>query len=194
MPGFDPGIPAIIMASHPSESFEQDDPLSMEPEWTELTWFVAHCRPRTEKKLSEFCLEQGYEHRLPVYRSVKTYVRKRVVFEKPLFPGYLFARVEKRHRQMLVQNRYVANVLNIHDQAEFVGQLEDIYRALDAQVEIRVSPEIKAGLQVRIKSGPMRGIEAWVESRAKMSDVHLRLDFIGQAVVVKIQADDLELI
>jgi transcription antitermination factor NusG len=95
---------------------------------------------------------------------------------------------------MLVQNRYVANVLNIHDQAEFVGQLDDIYRALDAQVEIRVCPEIKAGLQVRIKSGPLRGIEAWVESRAKMSDVHLRLDFIGQAVVAKIQADDLELI
>ena len=34
MPGFDPGIPGIIMASHLSESFEQDDPLSMEPEWT----------------------------------------------------------------------------------------------------------------------------------------------------------------
>jgi transcription antitermination factor NusG len=194
MPGFNPGIPSFRMASHPSESSEQDDPLLIEPEWTQLLWFVAHCRPRSEKKLAEFCVEQGYEHRLPVYRSVKTYVRKRVVFEKPLFPGYLFARVEKRHRQMLVQNRYVANLLDVHDQAEFAGQLDDIYRALDAQVEIQVCPEIKAGLQVRIKSGPLRGMEAWVESRAKMSDVHLRLDFIGQAVVAKIQADDLELI
>jgi transcription antitermination factor NusG len=102
--------------------------------------------------------------------------------------------VEKRHRLMLVQNRYVANLLDVEDQAEFVSQLDDIYRALDAQVEIQVCPEIKAGLQVRIKSGPLRGMEAWVESRAKMSDVHLRLDFIGQAVVAKIQADDLELI
>jgi transcription antitermination factor NusG len=85
-------------------------------------------------------------------------------------------------------------LLDVEDQAEFVGQLDDIYRALDAQVEIQVCPEIKAGLQVRIKSGPLRGMEAWVESRAKMSDVHLRLDFIGQAVVAKIQADDLELI
>jgi hypothetical protein len=49
-------------------------------------------------------------------------------------------------------------------------------------------------LQVRIKSGPLRGTEGWVESRAKLSDVHLRLDFIGQAVVAKIQADDLELV
>jgi len=179
---------------HPSDSPEPDDPVLSQPEWIESRWYVAHTRPRAEKKLAEFCLEQGYEHRLPLYRSVKTYARKRVVFEKPLFPGYLFARVQRRHRQMLVQNRYVANLLEVHDQEEFEAQLIDIYRALDAQVEIQVCPEIKPGLQVRIKSGPLRGMEAWVESRAKMSDVHLRLDFIGQAVVAKIQADDLELV
>ena len=181
------------MQSASSDHPEPDDPLLMEPEWTQLLWYVAHTRPRAEKKLAEFCLEQGYEYRLPLYRSVKTYVRKRVVFEKPLFPGYLFARVQKRHRQMLVQNRYVANLLDVHDQAEFAGQLDDIYRALDAQVDIQVCPEIKPGLQVRIKSGPLRGTEAWVESRAKMSEVHLRLDFHGQAVGAKIQAADLEL-
>jgi len=179
---------------HPSDSPEPDDPVLSQPEWIECRWYVAHTRPRAEKKLAEFCMEQGYEHRLPLYRSVKTYERKRVVFEKPLFPGYLFARVQRRHRQMLVQNRYVANLLEVHDQEEFEAQLVDIYRALDAQVEIQVCPEIKPGLQVRIKSGPLRGMEAWVESRAKMSDVHLRLDFIGQAVVAKIQADDLELV
>jgi transcription antitermination factor NusG len=182
------------MESHPSDGTEQEDPLAMDPKWTQLLWFVAHTRPRAEKKLAEFCVEQGYEHRLPVYRSVKTYARKRVIFEKPLFPGYMFARVERRHRLTLVQNRYVANLLDVHDQEEFVGQLDAIYRALDARVEIQVCPEIKPGLQVRIKSGPLRGTEGWVESRAKLSDVHLRLDFIGQAVVAKIQADDLELV
>jgi transcriptional antiterminator RfaH len=182
------------MESHPSNGTEQEDPLAMDPEWTQLLWFVAHTRPRAEKKLAEFCVEQGYEHRLPVYRSVKTYARKRVIFEKPLFPGYVFARVERRHRLTLVQNRYVANLLDIEDQEEFVGQLDAIYRALDARVEIQVCPEIKPGLQVRIKSGPLRGTEGWVESRAQLSDVHLRLDFIGQAVVAKIQADDLELV
>ena len=86
------------MEAHHSDGTEQEDPLAMDPNWTQLLWFVAHTRPRAEKKLAEFCVEQGYEHRLPVYRSVKTYARKRVIFEKPLFPGYMFARVERRHR------------------------------------------------------------------------------------------------
>ena len=182
------------MQSDPSDTFDEEDPILLLPEWTELLWFVAHTRPRAEKKLAGFCLEQGFDHRLPLYPSVRTYARKRVVFEKPLFPGYMFVRVQRRHRQTLVQNRYVANLLEVPDQPEFERQLEDIYRALEARVEIQVCPEIKPGLQVRIKSGPLRGTEAWVESRSKMSDVHLRLDFIGQAVVAKIQADDLELV
>ena len=183
-----------IVEAGPPDWIDNEDPVLLQPEWTEVLWFVAHTRPRAEKKLAAFCLEQGFEHRLPLYPSVKNYARKRVVFEKPLFPGYMFVRIQRRHRQTLVQNRYVANFLEVPDQEEFVGQLDDIYRALEARVEIQVCPEIKPGLQVRIKSGPLRGTEAWVESRSKMSDVHLRLDFIGQAVVAKIQADDLELV
>jgi hypothetical protein len=36
-------------------------------------------------------------------------------------------------------------------------------------------------------------MDAWVESRERIADVHIRLDFIGQAAVVKVQAEDLEL-
>lgn len=37
-------------------------------------------------------------------------------------------------------------------------------------------------------------MEAWVEERYGMNTVLLRLDFIGQAAAVKVQATDLELI
>ena len=90
------------MEPDPSEMVDVEDPVLLLPEWTEVVWYVAHARPRAEKKVAAFCLEQGFEHRLPLYPSVKTYARKRVVFDKPLFPGYLFARVQRRHRLTLV--------------------------------------------------------------------------------------------
>ena len=78
------------------------------------------------------------------------------------------------------------------------GRLESLVGLMLNDNEAKGFPaEIQArapGLQVRIKSGPLRGTEAWVESRSKMCDVHLRLDFIGKAVVAKVQADDLELV
>jgi hypothetical protein len=45
-----------------------------------------------------------------------------------------------------------------------------------------------------IRSGPMRGIEGWVENRYGVSTVLLRLDFIGQAAAMKMDADILELV
>jgi hypothetical protein len=56
-----------------------------------------------------------------------------------------------------------------------------------------LAPEIGVGHRVRIKAGPLRGMEAWVEERLGVSTVLLRLDFIGQAAAVKVGAEDLEL-
>ncbi|HSU53655.1 MAG TPA: hypothetical protein VLT36_06325 [Candidatus Dormibacteraeota bacterium] len=46
---------------------------------------------------------------------------------------------------------------------------------------------------MKIKAGPLRGMEATVEERYGMTTVLLRLDFIGQAAAVRLQADELEL-
>jgi transcription antitermination factor NusG len=72
--------------------------------------------------------------------------------------------------------------------------LQDILFALDQEVEVRLAPTIGPGMRVRIKSGPLQGIEGWVESRKGMVEVLLRLDFIGQAAAVRMDATNLELI
>ena len=47
-------------------------------------------------------------------------------------------------------------------------------------------------MRVQIKSGPLRGLEGWVEHCYGPTTVLLRLDFIGQAAAVKVEAWDLE--
>src|SRR5262245_31126833 len=59
---------------------------------SDLLWFVAHTRPRCEKKLVEYCTREGFSSTLPTFRSVHKYRGKTAVFHKPLFPGYLFLR------------------------------------------------------------------------------------------------------
>ena len=159
----------------------------------EPLWFVAHTRPRCEKKLVDYCKEEGIATSLPTYRSAHKYRGKTVVFHKPLFPGYVFLQMPRLRRQKVFQSKYVANLLDVIDQQQFVDQLGDILRALDTELQITLAPEIGEGKRVKIKSGPLRGMEAWVEARYGMSTVLLRLDFIGQAAAVKVEATDLEL-
>jgi transcription antitermination factor NusG len=158
----------------------------------ELLWFVAHTRPRCEKKLVQHCGRQGVATTLPCYDSAHKYRGKTVVFRKPLFPGYVFLRIQPHESTVIRQNDHVANLLEVFDQATFEQQLKDILIALDSGVGVQLAPAIGEGSRVRIKGGPLQGLEGWVERRYGMTTVLLRLDFINQAAAVKLDADLLE--
>ena len=159
-----------------------------------MLWFVAHTRPRCEKKLLQYCVREGLSATLPCYRAAHKYRGKTVVFQKPLFPGYVFLRIPVEQRGRIHRSDYLANLLAVADQELFNRQLEDVLRALKTDFEIRLAPRIGKGMRVKIKNGPLRGMEGWVEQRYGMNTVLLRLDFIGQAAAVKLDATDLEAI
>ena len=162
------------------------------PPVSEVLWFVAHTKPRREKKLVEYCQRQCIAATLPCYNSAHKYRGKTVVFQKPLFPGYVFLQLESGQKDSVRQNDHVANLLEVFDQETFYHQLKDILLALESNLDVRLAPTIGEGMRVKIKSGPLQGIEGVVEQRYGMNTVLLRLDFINQAAAVKVDADKLE--
>jgi len=160
----------------------------------QLEWFVAHTKPRCEKKLADYCQREQLASTLPCYKSVHKYRGKKAIFYKPLFPGYVFLHLTPDQRQKAYRSDYVANLLEVFDQTTFARQLSDILLALSGDLEVRLAPEIGEGCKVRILYGPLRGMEGWVEARYGTTTVLLRLDFIGQAAAVKMEADQLQLI
>lgn len=161
---------------------------------TDLLWFVAHTRPRREKKLVEYAKREGLDVTLPCYHSAHKYRGKTVSFEKPLFPSYVFFRLHPTARQKVFQSDHVANLLDVPDQVEFEQQLSAVLLALESKLEIQLAPEIGKGKRVKIVAGPLRGVEGWVEERYGMSTVLLRVDFLSQAAAVKVEADCVELV
>jgi transcription antitermination factor NusG len=159
-----------------------------------VLWHVAHTRPRSEKKLVQHCQREQLDARLICYPSAHKYRGKTVVFNKPLFPGYVFLLISPEQRRLVLQSDHLANLLEVSDQALFERQLNEVIRALESNLEIRLAPSIGEGMRVKIKHGPLRGVEGWVEKRYGMNTVLLRLDFISQAAAVKLEASDLELI
>jgi transcription antitermination factor NusG len=142
----------------------------------------------------EFCERQVIAATLPCYPSAHKYRGKSVVFQKPLFPGYVFLQLHPAEIATVRQNDYVANLLEVFDQTTFARQLEEILRALESGLEVRLAPAITSGTRVRIRSGPLQGVEGLVESRQGQTTVILRLDFINQAAAVRLSADELEVI
>jgi transcription antitermination factor NusG len=161
---------------------------------SQLLWFVAHTRPRQEKKLKAHCEQHGVAATLPCYKARHKYHGKTVSFDKPLFPGYVFLRLQPAQKDSVRQSDHVANLLEVADQETLQRQLEKILRALETGFEVRLAPTIGEGMRVRIKAGPLQGVEGLVEQRHDPSVMLLRLDFINQAAAVKLEADMLEVI
>lgn len=159
-----------------------------------LLWYCVHTRPRCEKKLLLHCERENLHACLPCYRAAHQYRGKTVVFNKPLFPGYLFVEMPAGQRGVVLQSDHTANLLEITDQDLFARQLGEVMEALATDLEIRLAPTIGEGQRVQVKTGPLRGVEGWVEKRYGMNTVLLRLDFIGQAAAVKLGATELELV
>jgi transcription antitermination factor NusG len=142
----------------------------------------------------EFCERQAIAATLPCYASAHKYRGKSVVFQKPLFPGYVLLQLRATEIATVRQNDCVANLLEVFDQTTFTRQLEEILRALESGLEVRLAPAITSGTRVRIRSGPLQGVEGLVESRQGQTTVILRLDFINQAAAVRLSADELEVV
>ncbi len=140
----------------------------------------------------DYCLRQSLLATLPCYDSIHKYRGKTVTFRKPLFPGYVFLQLLSAQVASVRQNEHVANLLQVVDQETFQRQLTDILLALESNVSVQLAPAIGEGMKVRIKSGPLQGIEGYVERREGLATVLLRLDFINQAAAVKLEADLLE--
>jgi len=186
------GRRAAVGPKHGMNSEYQHGMAEQDTEGLEVQWYVAHTKPRCEKKLLDYCVREKVAATLPCYNSAHKYRGKVVVFRKPLFPGYLFLHCESRLKPLIHQSDYVANLLDVPDQATLQRQLEEIHQALAAGLEVRLAPVIGEGMRVRIKTGALRGVEGFVEKRYGVDTVLLRLDFISQAAAVRIGAEALE--
>ncbi len=151
-------------------------------------WVVLHCRPRCEKKAVDFCERNGLPSYLPLRKKVHRYGAREKSFWSPLFPGYTFCVARPEQCATLRQNRHVANLLDVLDQATLVEQLRQIRQALAVGDVVEVMPYLEAGKPVRVTGGPLKGLEGVVLRVKGKTRVILNVDMIRQSVAMEVDA------
>lgn len=62
-------------------------------------WLVVRTKPRREKKLANFAGKSGIHYYLPLKDSEKIYNNRKIIFTKPLFPGYVFVHCNHEEKE-----------------------------------------------------------------------------------------------
>jgi transcription antitermination factor NusG len=157
-------------------------------------WFAVYTSSRHEKKVAAYFGAREIQFFLPLYAARHRWANRCAMnIELPLFPGYVFVRIASRERVRVLE---VPGVLSMVGFGRIPAPLPDFeIEALRSGLglgKIEPHPFLVIGERVRIKRGPMAGMEGILVRRKSSFRVVLALDVIMKCVAVEVDAEDVE--
>ena len=157
-------------------------------------WLVCHTKPRCEKKLAALLAAEKFEHYLALVTSVRRYAQQTKKFTKPLFPGYVFAKVPIEKKARIYQQDLLARAIIVEDEAKFLRQLADVKAIVASGLQLSVMPLLTKGRRVKIIGGPLHGLEGFVDDPSNPQGVVISVDVLQQGLHVKMSAEHLQVL
>ncbi|MGD0546722.1 MAG: UpxY family transcription antiterminator [Terracidiphilus sp.] len=177
-----------LQAREPGPDPPQEKPLAPK-------WFAVYTTPRHEKRVGQYLSQREIEHYLPLYQvRHKWSDGSTVTLDLPLFPGYLFVRIERSERVRVLEVPGVLTLVGGTGRQPAALPEAEI-EALRAGLNLRHAephPLLTVGQRARIRSGPLAGMEGVVVRKKNSLRVVLTMDLILQSVAVEVDGSELE--
>ncbi len=158
----------------------------------DLVWFVCHTKPRCEKKFAALMAAERFEHYLALVQSIRRYRQQTKRFTKPLFPGYVFARVPFEKKARIYQQDLLARAIPVEDEATFLRQLADVKAIVESGFELSLLPLLSKGRRVKVTGGPLHGLEGYVDDPKNPAGIVISVDVLRQGLLVRVPIENLE--
>ncbi len=155
-------------------------------------WMVLYTKPRQEKSLARDLLRQRISFYLPLVKKTLQYGQRRLFSHAPLFGGYVFMHGAEAERIASLATNRVLRVIPVSDTQRLAADLQQVYRLIAANVPLTVESRIQAGTKVRVKSGPLMGVEGIVLQRRAETRLLVAINFLQQGASVEIEDFQLE--
>lgn len=157
-----------------------------------MHWYALHTFPQCERAVEDALRRRGLEHFYPTFRERVSYSDRTKTVERPLFPGYLFARVDTRGLAALGRIAMVVRVLGNPDPEPVdAKEVEDVRHLVESGFELEACavPAIGVGEPVIVQQGSFRGVRGTVLRAAGRNKLVVSISMLGRAVAVELAAD-----
>jgi transcription antitermination factor NusG len=157
-------------------------------------WFAAVTTPQHEKSALRHLNSSGIETFLPTYQLCRTWKnRQKVKVELPLFPTYLFVRIDHAERGKVLRTPGVRQLVgNSREPVSLADREIDFLRTSLREQRAEPYTGLVEGQRVRIKSGSMRGVEGLLIRKNSEWRFILTVQLIHRHVAVEVDASSVE--
>jgi transcriptional antiterminator RfaH len=156
-------------------------------------WYVIHSHPHAEQRAAQHLRNQGFTVYLPCYRKRRRHARRTELMRAPLFPRYLFVRMDVEECQW----RSISGTIGVHyllRDGDFPLSVPDavidsIHKRENGDGLVVVEPQnIRIGQSLRIIEGPFADhsglFETMIDNR-----VALLLSLLGRQIRIKVSLE-----
>jgi len=156
-------------------------------------WFVLYTKSRHEKFVEKRLTEKGIESFTPTVLVRKKWSDRIKFIEQPLFRSYCFAKFPLKDKTKIVSEPGVVHL--IHFKNKYVPVEDEVIDSLKILVENKVQleshPYLKIGKRVRVKNGPLKGVEGYIlEKRNKNTTLVISIEAINSSISCVVDIED----
>jgi transcriptional antiterminator RfaH len=149
-------------------------------------WWAVYTKARQEKAFARQLVQLGVPFYLPLVAKNNLIRGRKVQSFIPLFGGYVFVFGGEDERTKSLTTNRVSTILNVGDQRQLSKDLQQVARLIEADAPLTVEKRLSAGMPVRIKAGPLLGLEGIVLTRRGQTRLLVSVQMLQQGVSVEI--------
>lgn len=160
----------------------------------EANWYALYTCPRHEKRVAQQIEQRHISCFLPLYRSVRRWKDRRKELELALFPGYVFVRIAPQNRLHVLKVPGVVRLVTFNGLPSALpeSEIESLRRGLAGHVRMTPHPYLQVGRRVRVRSGPLAGLEGILRRRKEGLRLVVSIEMLARAVAVEVDEADVD--
>jgi transcription termination/antitermination protein NusG len=152
-------------------------------------WYAAYTKPRHEKNVAAQLEMREVETYLPLYRAIHNWNGRKAEVNLPLFPSYVFVKLPPTQRVRVLEQPGVVRLVGVNGKATALpdDEIERLRSSL-AFCKAEPYPFMVPGEKVRIRTGPMAGLEGKILRRKGNFRLVVSLDLIQRSILLELDA------
>jgi transcription antitermination factor NusG len=153
-------------------------------------WFAVRVKSNFEKSVATSLLNKGLDVFLPAYKSRRRWSDRYKTVDCPLFPGYVFCRVDLNHRLSVIST---PGFLYIVGAGQTPTEVDEVEIARLQAVVRSGSPSLPCralvGQTVLLNSGPLSGLQGILLRVGKEHRVYVGVTLLRRGVSVEVDSE-----
>jgi len=161
-------------------------------------WYAVQTRSNFEKRVTGELTAKGIRCFLPTFRETHRWKDRKKVIDIPFFPGYSFVRIPDHDsfRLQVLRTDGAVRILGSGGRMDPIPDIEidSLQCLVAANVPACSHPFLREGAWVRVKRGPLQGLEGRLVRFKNETRLLVSVEILCQSVAADVDFGDVELI